>query len=249
MGKLHELLAVEGDLEGVAKKVVDEASVTFTKKGEHFQGFHKTLQMLDDERQHEEAPAEERRELVTTVQDKLDYVSDFISEWWDAVLQKEATNQKAKATVLVDGLLLEDLPATFLLGMETKLKNLRNLYTQLPTLPPGTEWVEDSDQGENIFRAKHPQLRKKEEKQIAHKVLYEATPDHPAQIEKWTENRVVGTYTTNYWMGMVTPARKSEMLKRIDLLIKAFKKARQRANTTEVMNVNVAKKIMDFIHR
>jgi hypothetical protein len=47
---------------------------------------------------------------------------------------------------------------------------------------------------------------------------------------------------------MITPARKSELLDRIDKLLRAVKKARQRANGTEVVKVNVGKSIMDFIN-
>ena len=35
--KLHELLAVEGDLKGEFVKIAEESVVTFTKKADHFQ--------------------------------------------------------------------------------------------------------------------------------------------------------------------------------------------------------------------
>ena len=37
-GKLHELLAVEGDLGGASKKLMVEAANTFSKKTDHFMG-------------------------------------------------------------------------------------------------------------------------------------------------------------------------------------------------------------------
>ena len=42
MPKLHEILAVEGDLEGQYKKIIEEATSIF-KKGEHFIGFTANL--------------------------------------------------------------------------------------------------------------------------------------------------------------------------------------------------------------
>jgi hypothetical protein len=46
---------------------------------------------------------------------------------------------------------------------------------------------------------------------------------------------------------MWTPARKSEVLARIDKLLNAVKKARQMANTVETQNLQVGKQIMDYI--
>jgi len=250
MGKLHELLAVEGDLEGTVEKVVHEAEITFTKKPDHFLGHTKTLKMVDDSRSHEEESAAEHKEIVTTVDKKLDYVLGHLVKYYDAVLQKEATNQVAKADLVVDGeVLAEGLPATFLLGLESKLKKLRATYELIPTLAPGVRWEVDPTGADGVFRIATPELRKKEEKTIAHKVLYEATEHHPAQIEKWTENRVVGTFYTERTSGMITTAKKSALLGNIDKLLRAVKKARQRANATEVANVKVAEKLFDFINK
>ena len=142
MPKLHELLAVEGDLEGTYKKIVDEAKVTFDKKGAHFFGVHRRLEMFDEDLP--KAP-DEHQEMVTTVHDKLEYVNEHVVRYFDAVLQKERTNQDAKADIVVDGVsLAKDLPATFLLGLENKLKNVRSLFQAIPTLPPGRKWEKDS---------------------------------------------------------------------------------------------------------
>jgi len=69
--KLHELLAVESDLKNKFHQIAEETAVTFTKKADHFQGALRTLKMVDAAREHEEAAGEVRKELVTTVDDKL----------------------------------------------------------------------------------------------------------------------------------------------------------------------------------
>jgi len=38
MGELHEILAVEGDLQGICQKILSEAQNTFSKKLGLFQG-------------------------------------------------------------------------------------------------------------------------------------------------------------------------------------------------------------------
>src|SRR5574340_822898 len=98
--KLHELLAVEGDLEGTAKKIVEETAHTFKEKASHFMGSHKLYKPIDDK---DPGVPDEHLEMVTTVHDKLDYMNDHLIRYADALLQKEATKQQACATLEVDG--------------------------------------------------------------------------------------------------------------------------------------------------
>jgi hypothetical protein len=247
-GKLHELLAVEGDLEGAFKKILKESVVTFEKKGEHFIGMDKTLQMFDDARAHEEDAYREVKALVTTAQAKLDYTTDYGVRYLDAVLQKERTNQEAKADIEIDGTVIaSDLPATFLLGLETRLKWVRELYEKVPTHTPGIEWIPDADMGAGVFRTKEPRHRHKTEKTMKHKVLYDATEEHPAQLETWSEDIPIGKFTETLWSGMLSPAEKSAKLGRIDKLLRAVKKARQRANAVDVVDVTIGKELFNYI--
>lgn len=248
MSKLHEILAVESDLEETSRKILEEAFTTFVKKGNHFEGYHKTLKMLDEERSGEESGAEEHKAIVTTVPDKLDYVRESLERYYNILLQKEATNQEAKADLEVDGLVIaKDLPATFLLGMENRLKKLRPMFEGVPTLDPGIDWVPDLDQGTHIYKSKHPERKQKQEKASEFVVVTESTPQHKAQYEKVTKNFVCGTYSTQYWSGKITPGQKSLYLRRLDKLIQSIKKARQRANTCEVVKREVGKEILDYL--
>lgn len=246
--RLHEVLAVEADLEGTAKKVIGEARTTFSKKHDHFLGHRKSLRMFDEQRKHEEAGAEEHKELVTTVPDKLKYVQGKVVRWFDALLQKEATNQDARADLIVDGdVLIENVPATWLLGMETRLKLLREMYEDIPTRAPGVNWVPDEERGDGVFKGLHLETKDKTEKTIQHKVVVPATKEHPAQVERWSDNIKVGVFEVERWTSMISPAQKSGYLDRIDKLIRACKKARQRANQAEVRKLSVAKKLFGYI--
>lgn len=246
MPKLHEILAVEPDLSNVAHKVTEEAKITFIKKPNHFFGFHKKLKNLDEGAP--EAP-EEHVEMTTTVLAKLEYVQEHIGRYLDVVAEKERTNQEARADVVIDGQkILTDLPATFLLGLESKLKKVRELYETIPTLPPGTEWNIDLSIGENVYKARYPEEKTKTMKTFQHKVLYDATDRHPAQIERWEENIPVGTYITERWTGLISSAEKSVYLGRIDELIRAIKKARQKANNIDIVKMEVGGTIFDYIN-
>src|SRR5690242_915364 len=140
--KLHEILAVEGDLDSAQQKLVEEATATFSKKADHFIETHKKLVMFNDDRQGENM--DETKALVTSVADKLAYVQKSIVSYLNTFATKERTNQVASADLIVDGVVIaSSLPATALLGLETKLKALRPMYEAIPTLAPGFEWEKD----------------------------------------------------------------------------------------------------------
>lgn len=247
--KLHEVLAVEGDLESQATKVMQEAAVTFEKKANHFLGYSKWLEMFDENRKQEEEGGSEQREIVDSVKGKLDHVWKYYSKYVDAVSQKERTNQDARADLVVDGqTLAEGLPATLLLGLESRLKKMRSVYDSIPTHAPGISWELDVDKGKGIFKASHLITKSKTEKVVRHQVLVEPTEHHPAQIDKWDENVAVGVFKTQHWTSNVSPAQKAEWLEKIDKLLRGVKKARQRANNTEIVKIKVGHELKKFIH-
>jgi len=251
MSQLHEVLAVETGLEQAALNVASEAVVTFTKKTDHFTGHVRTLEMFSEDRKKEEAGQEEIKELTTTVPEKLAYVAGHLIRYYDALAQKESTNQVAKADVeLPDGTkFLTAMPVTLLLGLENKLSRLREMYNSIPTLTPGIEWVQDPQARlQGVYKATTPDVSLRTEKDFNYRVLYEATDKHPAQIEKWNVDKAVGQYRREKTSGMLSPAQKSELLGRLDTLIASIKRARMRANTTEVIKVSVGKAIFDYLH-
>jgi hypothetical protein len=246
MAKLHELLAVESDLEGKTKRLMNEGKKVFSDKPALFMGAVRVYKpFIEDGVDY----PEEHQALTTTVNEKLEYINKEVIRYWDALLQKEVTNQNAIASIIIDGKIIgEDLPATFLLGLEKRLRRLREVYESIPTLAVGTEWKKDEAKGEGIWVIAHPEETLKTVRTVKSKVLYEATDHHPAQIDKWEENESVGKYTKTIWSGMISPAKKSKYLERIDKLIQAVKKARQRANSTDVVNKQVAKNLIDYIN-
>jgi hypothetical protein len=248
MGKLFELLAVEGDLEGTSKRIVDETERTFANKHGLFQGQHRHLEMFDPEETNQGVP-DDHQELTETVLGKLDYMAAHVARYWDAMLQKESSNQEATSDLILEGQIIgKGLPATFLLGLENRLKGLRKVYDNIPTLAPGIKWVPDKTRGEGIWVQDNPEIRYKTAKTFHHKVLYEATAQHPAQIEKWEENVNVGIYHQEVWSGMLSSADKSRLLGRLNNLIMAVKKARMRANSIEIKEKTIGKAIFEWLH-
>jgi len=246
MGRLHEVLAVETDRANVAEKILAEAAVTFTKKTNLFHGQTRSLSMFDENRKAEDHV--ETSEVSTTVGDKIEYVAEALKPWLDVTFEKDSANQRAVADLVVDGVaLVKNAPATFLLGLETKLKKIRMIYETIPTLAPGVQWNASPDDGEGIYIS-GGSTSFKTEKTFRHKVLVEPTDRHPAQIEKWNEDVPVGRYLTIHKSGAVTPAQKSAMLERIDALIRATKEARQRANMVEVEQAHVGAVLLSYVN-
>jgi len=245
MAKLHELLAVEGDLEGTFKKILQETKKTFSDKPTFFLSWQRELKMFDS---NAPEPPVERQEMVTTVYDKLKYNNMHTVNYFNAISQKERTNQNAKADLIIDGkAIAKDVPATLLLGLESRLKLLRQTYESIPTLAAGKKWEKDETLGKDIYVDSEPEEKFKTAKTFKHKVLYEATKDHPAQIEKWEEFENVGKYRQRVWSGMLSPSEKSLLLGRVDTVIRAVKKARQRANNTDVVDFTIGRIIIDYI--
>lgn len=246
--KMHELLAVEADLQKMFLKVSAEAKETFSKRSEHFRGHDKSLKMKDDSRAFEEAAAHEHKEVDSTVGDKLRYASKSAKKYFDALLQKESANQVAKADLIVEGkTLATQLPATFLLAMESRLKTLREYYAAIPTHQPGVRWIPDSAQREGVFVAADDDVREKTEKDTEFRTVASATKEHPAQVAQVQKTVVVGLFTTKKWSGMISPGEKSELLARIDTLYQAVKQARQRANQVKIESLKIGADLFDFI--
>lgn len=246
MGRLHELLAVEGDLEGSYKKVLDDTAMKFTSDASLFFGSVRTMEWIEEG--HPPQPPD-YQELTTTVDKELTLQEEEIIRYFDAILQKECTNQGANADLIVDGVTIaETIPATFLLGMETRLKRVRAVYAKIPVLPSSIKWEKDSTKGNNIYSRTHPEEVMKTEKVFKVQVLYPATKEHPAQVDKISETRNVAVKKKEVWTGVLSPARKAHLLGKIDKLIQAVKKARQRANTTEALDITIGKKLFDYIN-
>lgn len=245
--QLHEVLAVESDLEGKAKRIIDETLGIFKSK-DHL--FTETRRRYTPLVEGEADIPEEISPMTTTVKARLNYTLDAIVEYWNATLQKEHTNQIAKADIIInDVVLVSDVPATALLSLEKQLKTLRGVFDMIPTLPTDNTWEPDlsADASGDTRKAKYPDIKNRLVETLTPMVLYHATDKHPAQVRELKDSRVVGQYTKDMWSSKISSADKHEFLKRIDIILRAVKEARQRANNQPLVKVNYAKKIVDYI--
>ncbi len=247
MAKLHEVLAVESGLQTAAKKINEETIKTFGKKDEHFVRTVKTISHFAEEDQR--LDTSETKALVTTVAAKLKYFAGPNIRALDAYLQKEATNQIAVADLEIDGTVIAaKVPATVLLGLETKLAELRTVYEAIPTLAPGPTWVADPEQGADVWRSEHPDVTFRTKRVVKPVVMAPPTKEHPAQVQAIQEDVPTAKITTQNWSGMISSAQKSDLLERVDKLIRATKRARQRANAATVVEAHIGKALFAYLH-
>lgn len=245
MGQLHEVLSVESTLESASKKLVAESLKSLNKEN-LFSGHTKKLEHFSSE--HDHLNTTDVVKLESTVDENIDYVVDAVAQYWDAVLQKDLTNQKASADIVVDGVTIAtSVPATFLLGLEKKLVELRKLYESAHTLPPGKNWVRDEQEKQGVYKSTDEEIQFKEEKTPKFITIAEATERHPAQVTERMEVTKIGKYVTTRQSGLLAPLDKAMRISRIDKLILAVKKSRQRANQQEIEKRNIGADLFNYI--
>lgn len=241
MAKLFEILAVENALQKKAKDILKDVLERFGHAG-LFLGQERTYQPFDDAGQ--KLP-DENKVLAARVPELVDEVKAKWGNWVDVSVQKEITNQSTGADVIVgERVILENMPTTALLNLEDKLQLLRRVVEAIPTLPLEKEWTYDENRQAYVSA---PEKTYRTAKIIRTHVAYEATKEHPAQVQTYNVDENVGTWTTKHQSGMIPLVQKREALERIDKLAMAVKKARQRANNVDIKQIKVSDPIFDYI--
>ena len=253
MSKIHELLAVEKDIKGTSNKIITETQHTFLKK-DHFESMLKAYEPINAD--DVERLDEEYKPLATTVAEKLDYFSSHMVRMFDIIFQKEASNAEAKADIIIksdeDGdaaiELAKDVPVSALVQLENVLDQIRsNVYDAIPTLDPQKKWEPDV-QRHNVFVSE--KVKRLRTKKIQRPIeLSKATEKHAAQVQLISEDVAAGYWIQTNWSGAISSAEKSDILRRLDLVTSAVKKARARANNTEVKKVNIGKRLFSYINK
>lgn len=250
MGKLFELLAAEKTLSSAAEKLIEETKAKFQKADSFFKGHIKTLKMLAENSENAaiENAARDSKPVTTNVIDTLDYTLQHWAKSEDVIFQKNCTNQVARADLEFRGVVVvNDVPVDELMGLENRLKALRGMLQEVPTLDASKEWEADTQKGAGFWRTQNEEHTTKTEKVMTPVVLAPATDKHPAQVKESSRDVVIGQFTTRLYSGAATTVGKSEAIKAIDDLIVECRKARNRANTVEAVNVRIGAAVTGLI--
>ncbi|HEX3640525.1 MAG TPA: hypothetical protein VHV10_04490 [Ktedonobacteraceae bacterium] len=239
--KLNQVIAIEKGTKGRSLQELTEAHQTLQKPA-LLAGISRTYRPKDEEG--EQFPPESTRVQIKA-EDIIRKISEGLTKLFDVVATKDWANCTAKADIVVDGkVLLSQVPATYLLFIEKQLVDLHTFIKKLPVLDSSETWTFDPSAD---CWATEPVQTVKTKKIPRNHVKAEATEKHPAQVEVYYEDVVVGGWRTIKFSSALPAQRINELLSRVDKLQEAVKFAREEANNLEVVEQKVGAKIFDYL--
>jgi hypothetical protein len=243
--RLNQLLAIEKGLRQQVQKDLTELHRA-AQKDELYDGLEKTYTPNTEEG--EQLPPESKV-IQQRAEDIFQQVAKMQSRVINLVSSKDITNTKAIGTITanVGGHSVEvSAPVTHLLWLDKTLEDLHTFVVKMPTLDPSTEWARNEQQD---CMSTKPVKTIRTKKTPKNHVLYEATKEHPAQVQTYTEDIPVGSWSTIRYSGRLSVERKNQLLERIRALQEAVKKAREQANLEEVAGSTLGNVLMDWLFK
>jgi hypothetical protein len=241
MARLNQIIAIEKGTKTRCQKELTEAHHTLQKPA-LLAGLSRTYRPRDEEG--EQLPPEATRVQVKA-EELIRKTADILTELFDVTATKDYTNCSARADVVVDGkTLLSQVPVTYLLFLEKQLVDLHTFVKKLPVLDAAESWTLDASAD---CWATEPVQTAKTKKIPRNHVKAEATDKHPAQVEVYHEDIVVGYWKTVKFSGALPAKRVNEMLDRIDKLAHAVKFAREEANDVKAEEQKVGRTVMQYL--
>lgn len=241
MPKLNQIIAIEKSVKSQSLRELTDAHKTL-QKDSLLAGIARTYRSRDDEG--EQYPPESTRVQVRA-DDMIEKTVAVLTKLFDVTATKDWANGDAKADVVVDGeTLLEQVPVTYLLFLEKQLTDLHTFIHKLPTLDPSEVW--SYDEATNSWATDAIQTTKTRKIPRNH-VKAEATKEHPAQVEVYYEDVVIGNWQTIKYSGAMPASRVADLIERVRKLQEAVKFAREEANTLEVTEQKVGEAVFNYI--
>ena len=240
--KLNQIVAVE---KGVKSDVYGAVTKAYhlIQKIPLFAGFTRTYRPADE---NGDVLPGETKLLQERAEEVLADVSRQLIRLFDVTATKDFTNTKAMADIVVDGVtLIPNAPVPYLLFLEKQLKDLDAFIRKLPVLDPAREWTYDPN---TSSQRAITETTKSTKKVPRNHVKAAATDKHPAQVEVYQEDVLVGFWDVVHYSGSLPLDRVKQLLERITTLTEAVKMAREQANMTDVIDGRgTGKKIFDYI--
>lgn len=241
MSKLNQIIAVAN---GKKTKTTREITESYKKvqKAALFEGISRSYQPVDDEG---ETFPPEKKNIQYSVSNAIEDVAKSLSGLFDIVATQDWANTKATADIVIeDQTILSDVPVTYMLFLEKQLQDIQTFISSLPVLDPAENW--QWSEAADCYASEVAQTNKTK-KVLRNHVKAEATEHHPAQVETYSEDVVVGKWNTIKFSGAIPATEKSTLLERVGRLIDAVKFARETANMSEVTQVNVSSPLFKYL--
>lgn len=258
--KLNTLLAKTEHLGVQFKKIIGDYVNFFKNNQGDFRGEKKTYDPNPGTM--DEPSLRGNRLVVTTVDEKLDYLVATTSEYIDSLFSQERTNSMgiAKAELIVDGNNFGEFTSMELLRLKSLIENnvLETMYLTIPVRDDKEIWKTVTDEeykGRNIFESTLQEGSKrttvKESYIVVDPNLTKETSSRytPILAEK---NSVMelGKYTLQKYSGEYTHRERAEILGRRTKMLTAVIEALKVANDVETVQSSMtAQKIFSYLHK
>jgi len=194
-----------------------------------------------------EALPSEGKRIQLTADQAIEEAIDVWSKAWDMVATQDQANTKAFADVVVGmDTIIEDVNVLHLLYLDKQLTDVKAFINKMPVLDPSEEWDYKDEMGAYATEAYETTRTKKVPR---NHVKAPATEQHPAQVEVYMEDVIVGTWSTIKYSGAMSISKKVKTLERITKLQDAVKKAREQANMVDVEIADVADDVFSYIFK
>ena len=242
MAKLNQIIAIE---KGIKTRTYSEFTDLnkMAQKSELFNGFVKTY--LPKEEDSETFPSENKRVQITA-SEALGKMSKMLSEVIHITARKDYSNCHAVADVTIDEkVVIANAPVSYLLFLEKQINDIRTFISNLPVLDSTEEWKIDENSG--LFKTEQTQTHRTK-KTVRPIVMYDATPEHPAQTQLINEDVIVGYWNQVKHSGGIPAPEKEEILARVEKFSDAIKQAREAANgIDEVISPDAGSAMFNYI--
>jgi hypothetical protein len=241
MQHLSQIIAITKDKKDKATRAYSAAENKFNKSG-IYTGLSRTYRPYEEDG--EQFPPESTR-----VQEKIPAIigemHKHLASLFDVIGTTEWTNCEAKADIKIDNrVLLADVPATYLLFLEKQVAELLAFVKKIPVLDASEQW--HHDEASDVY-ATDPIETIRTKKSHKPFVLYQATKEHPAQVQVLAEDIPVGRWKTVKFSSALPAQRVNEMIDRLEKLQEAVKCAREEANRHEIVPKYVGDVILSYI--
>lgn len=241
MAKLNQIIALLPTKKSLAKDSLTEVYQQL-QKPDSLAGIARNYKPKDELG---EMQPPESKLVQLRVREAIQQCFKSVADMMDLVATQDWANCQAKADLVVNNqTIAKDVPVTHLLFLEKQLVDLHTLVEKLPALDPSERWNYDPSQD---CYASEPYQTLRTKKVPKTHIKYEATKEHPAQVEMYMEDVTIGTWTTVKYSGAIPAAEKNAMLDRVRSLQDAVKLARETANNYEVESKKIGESILKFV--
>lgn len=258
--KLNVLLAKTDHLAGVYKNFIADYVGFFKKNQGQFKGERKTYEpgqgTID-------IPGNRAIKLiVTTVDEKLEYLTSSNEDYINSLFSQEATNASgvAKTNLTVLGENFGDYSSLELLRLKSLLENghFTELYNEIPVRNDDEQWISTEDTAfkrNGIFEGK---LSSGDQKSMVKEAYILADPNigsiknadsYKPQLSTKDTIITLGSYTHQRFSGEWSQRQRAELLNRKSKLLTAVIEALKVANDVEAVDSQMnSKKLFNFLH-